>query len=625
MFVEETLGIVDIVVFSVLTAAGYFTGLYFSFRGSGRQVNARDRGTSSAVLEAFLGGRSLPATALAVSVLASVATAVGIVSFVGHYYAYGFHLDWALAGIPLSAAVVSLVIVPLLYDLRVASVFQYLRMRFDNKVGITACVVYFILSQSVGAVGIFSSAIAVSTMFPIPVVYSNIAIGLAGTIYTAMGGLRGVVWADCAQAFVMFLSPIVIIAKVLYDSLSVTPPLRPMSNANITDFAFRMNFDITTDENFWSGMAGALPFSLVRTGLDQMAVQRFMAARTLRDAKRIALAGPLLVLFFFFLGECTAIVIMYWFRDCDPVLRGAIKSYDEIVPHYMMTRLADLPTLRGLFLAGLVGASTSTISSIVNSHAAIFYIDVLSPYTKITEKEAVTVMRLLAFTSGTIMTLCAIACALPWYRSTAVHVILLLCGGSIRWTLPACCVITLGKLKGRGQRDAVGLFVPALACDRKKPFGYSTTTHASKDTRPLPAAIKLSDWIEKPSSGIDLQPVASSSVFPLYLVSFYWISFIGALSTIVLGTAISLLTGGRRNAKKNLHLTSAAFLNFWKRFEFMRRTFLLHEDEIRHDAIKLQQRDGHEDDEYSSLHKELSPTYKGQGMNALCASAEHVS
>ncbi|KAL1418003.1 hypothetical protein MTO96_005989 [Rhipicephalus appendiculatus] len=376
---------------------------------------------------------------------------------------------------------VSLIVVPLLYDLRVTSVFQYLRMRFDNKVGITACVVYFVLSQSVGAVGIFSSAIAVSTMFPIPVLYSNIVIGLAGTIYTALGGLRGVVWADCAQAFVMFLSPIVIIAKVLYDSSSVAPPLRPMSNANITDFAFRVNFDITTDENLWSGLAGALPFSLVRTGLDQMAVQRFMAARTLRDAKRIALAGPLLVLFFFFLGECTAVAIMYWFRDCDPVMRGAIKSYDEIVPHYMMKRLVDVPMLRGLFLAGLLGASTSTISSIVNSHAAIFYTDVVTPYTKISDRKAVAVMRLLAFASGTIMTLCAIAVPYPRHCSTAVHVILLLCGGTIRWALPAGFVVTVGQRKGSRQRDAACVRISDMACDWKEPYGHSTTTVASKD------------------------------------------------------------------------------------------------------------------------------------------------
>ncbi|KAH8030737.1 hypothetical protein HPB51_011537 [Rhipicephalus microplus] len=367
---------------SPLAAIGMYIEHYLT-----RKAAPSDGGAPSAVLEAFLGGRTLPAAALAVSVLASVATAVGVVSFVGHYYAFGFHLDWALVGIPLAAVIVSFVFVPLIYDLRVASVFQYLRMRFDNKVGITACVVYFLLSQSIGAVGIFSSAIAVSTMFPIPLVYSNIGIGLAGTIYTALGGLRGVVWADCIQAFVMFFSPIVIIIKVLYDANTVTPPLRPMSDVNVTEMAFRLTFDITNDENLWSGFAGALPFGFVRTGFDQMVVQR------------IALAGPIFVLVYFIIGELTGVSIIYWFRDCDPVLHGAIKSYDQIVPYYMMKNLADVPILRGLFLAGLVGASTSTVSSIVNSHAAIFYVDVVTPYVKLNEKKAVIVMRLLGVAS----------------------------------------------------------------------------------------------------------------------------------------------------------------------------------------------------------------------------------
>ncbi|KAK8779770.1 hypothetical protein V5799_018889 [Amblyomma americanum] len=168
-----------------------------------------------------------------------------------------------------------------------------------------------------------------------------------------------------------------------------------MTDANLTDFWFRTSFDATNDENFWSGMAGALAFSFVRTGFDQMAVQRFMAARTLREAKGIAIAGPLFVFVFFFLGDCTGIAIIYWFRDCDPVLRGSITSYDQVVPYYLTTSLSDVPVLRGIFLAGIVGASTSTVSSIVNSHAAIFYIDIVTPYFKISDRRAVFVMRLL--------------------------------------------------------------------------------------------------------------------------------------------------------------------------------------------------------------------------------------
>ncbi|KAH7938895.1 hypothetical protein HPB52_002183 [Rhipicephalus sanguineus] len=120
----DNLHVGDIVIFIVLTAAGYIVGLYFSFSRTCCQAATSDGGAPSAVLETFLGGRTLPGVALAVSVLASVANAVGVVSFVGHYYVYGFNHFWALTGIPLAAAAVSLVFIPLLYNMRVASVFE---------------------------------------------------------------------------------------------------------------------------------------------------------------------------------------------------------------------------------------------------------------------------------------------------------------------------------------------------------------------------------------------------------------------------------------------------------------------------------------------------------------------
>ncbi|KAL3199993.1 hypothetical protein MRX96_013385 [Rhipicephalus microplus] len=569
----DSLGVGDIVVFSVLTGIGYFVGLYFSFGRARRQVRAIFQRQLECICctEAMEEPRqpsSRPSWAVVpcrqqrwpCPCWRPVATAVGVVSFVGHYYAFGFHLDWALVGIPLAAIIVSFVFVPLIYDLRVASVFQYLRMRFDNKVGITACVVYFLLSQSIGAVGIFSSAIAVSTR-----------IGLAGTIYTALGGLRGVVWADCIQAFVMFFSPIVIIIKVLYDANTVTPPLRPMSDVNVTEMAFRLTFDITNDENLWSGFAGALPFGFVRTGFDQMVVQRFMAARTIRQAKVIALA------------------------DCDPVLRGAIKSYDQIVPYYMMKNLADVPILRGLFLAGLIGASTSTVSSIVNSHAAIFYVDVVTPYVKLNDKKAVIVMRLLAFASGTIMTLGAIA--VP-YLGTAARLFmsfycsaagpfsgLFLLALSSPWvnakgagcSTLLVCIFLLWHALGRGLSD-----IPPVPA-------------STQIARPLPTAVECHSY-----------------VFPLYLLSFYWISFIGALLTIFLGTALSLLTGGHKTAKKNVRLTSPVFLNIWKRFPRLRQTMTLQDEGIKNGPFLLQPNEREDQNERNPhLDAELVPIYKG--------------
>ncbi|XP_037572159.1 sodium-coupled monocarboxylate transporter 1-like [Dermacentor silvarum] len=405
----KSLDAADCAVFGILTAVGYVVGLYFSFARRRRQFTSADHGSNSAAMETFLGGRSLPEAALTVSVLASVVNGVSVVGFLGHFYGYGFHTMWPLSAMPLAVLVTSTALVPLLYNMRAASIFQYLRLRFDNKVGITACIVYFMLSQTLGAVGIYSAAVGVSTMFSVPLLYCNVAIGLAGTIYTALGGLRSVVWADCAQAAVMAATPVIIIGKVIYDSDSANPPLRPLSDFNATQYMFRTSFDPTTEENVWSGLAGALPYSFVRFGFDQMVVQRFMAARTLREAKRLAVTGAVLVIAFFVTSAFGALSIIYWYRDCDLALSGAISSYDQVVPYFLRERLSDVTMVRGIFLAGLLSASTSTVSSIVNSHAATFYIDIVSPYVDMSESTAVNVMRLLALASGTIMTLFAIA------------------------------------------------------------------------------------------------------------------------------------------------------------------------------------------------------------------------
>ncbi|KAH6944510.1 hypothetical protein HPB50_003660 [Hyalomma asiaticum] len=98
----------------------------------------------------------------------------------------------------------------------------------------------------------------------------------------APGGLRSVVWADCVQAVIMTGSPLVIIAKIVYDSATSTQPPRPLDDLNIKAYFFR-----------------------------------------------VAFLGVFLVSLFYAIIGLTALAIIYWFRDCDPVLSGRITRYDQ--------------------------------------------------------------------------------------------------------------------------------------------------------------------------------------------------------------------------------------------------------------------------------------------------------
>ncbi|KAM7304195.1 putative sodium-dependent multivitamin transporter isoform X1 [Ixodes scapularis] len=287
------MNLLEYIVFTVLVISNIALGLYFSF-------GKKHRGGTTD--EMFLGERNIPTFALAVSVLATMMSAVGIIGFTAHFYAYGIHILWFIPTMFLTLPLVTHVITPVLYKLQITSIFEYLRLRFGNKLGVTASVLYFFFGQSLGALAVHASSIAVSTVFHVPLMWSSIAIGFTATVYTALA-----------------------------------------------------------------------------------AVQRYLAARTLKDARRTAWIGTAMISVYFIINMALGLVMTYWYRGCDPELSGEISTHDQIIPFYVVRNLASFPGFSGIFLAGIVGATTSTTSSLINSLTAICYIDIASQVFKITE------------------------------------------------------------------------------------------------------------------------------------------------------------------------------------------------------------------------------------------------
>ncbi|KAK8762125.1 hypothetical protein V5799_026608, partial [Amblyomma americanum] len=66
-----------------------------------------------------------------------------------------------------------------------------------------------------------------------------------------------------------------------------------------------------------------------------------------------------------------------------PPDRCRSSSYFQLVPFYVVQDFRDFTGLSGVFLAGVVSASVSTVSSMVNSQAAVWYFDVVTPFFKV--------------------------------------------------------------------------------------------------------------------------------------------------------------------------------------------------------------------------------------------------
>ncbi|XP_049524006.1 sodium-dependent multivitamin transporter-like [Dermacentor silvarum] len=121
----------------------------------------------------------------------------------------------------------------MLHRLRITSVFEYIRWRFNRAISLTACVIYIFLTQSIGAISILAASVMLVRVFNAPLLWCNIAIGLSGTIYTALGGLRGVVWTDCMQFIIILVAPAALFAKIMVDSLSANSTVQPLSEMDV--------------------------------------------------------------------------------------------------------------------------------------------------------------------------------------------------------------------------------------------------------------------------------------------------------------------------------------------------------------------------------------------------------
>nr|XP_037290072.1 sodium-coupled monocarboxylate transporter 1-like [Rhipicephalus microplus] len=375
------------------------------------------------------------------------------------------------------------------------------------------------------------------------------------------------------EGLIMTASPLIIIGKIVFDSVHSEMPMRPITDFNTTFYFWETKADITTDETVWAAAIGALPLHLVRLGLDQMITQRFLAAKTMRDAKAVAFCCIGILSFFYALNGITALAIVFWFRDCDPVLKGDIPRYDQIVPYYINTSASALMGIRGLFLAGVISASISTISSIVNSHAAVLYVDIVTPYINISEKRSGFVMAALAAGSGTIMTLLGLL--VPYIGSAARFFIALYAAASGPFAgiiILATC-FPWSNAKGTASA-ALGVFLLQIWQTAGRFASNAEAVRMTYSVDSCPANTTSAAINETlpyvPRTALCLRcvylmsPPCSPDVFALYRLSAYWCCLFATLLTVAIGLVLSILTArAEDDLEKTASLSSPIALKFW--------------------------------------------------------------
>ena len=235
----------------------------------------------------LLANRSLPWWAVGLSVMATQLSAITLVGTTGQAYADGMRFIQFYFGLPLAMVLLSMTLVPFFYRSGVYTAYEYLERRFDVKTRTLASLLFlFGRSMSTGAI-ISAPAVILSIIFHWNLTLTILAIGGPTILYTMLGGVQAVTWTDVKQMAIVVGG---LVCAVIALILGLPHDVGVAQALHVAGAAGRMNtidfhFDPRQTYTFWSGLIGGLFLHLSYFGCDQSQVQRYLTAKSLRQAR----------------------------------------------------------------------------------------------------------------------------------------------------------------------------------------------------------------------------------------------------------------------------------------------------------------------------------------------------
>lgn len=244
----------------------------------------RSRGTRR-IEGYFLAGRSLPWWAVGLSVMATQMSAITLIGTPGQGATDGLRFVQFYFGLPLAMVLLGVTLVPLLRGAKVYTAYEYLERRFGPGTRSLAAFL-FLISRGLAAGTIISApGVVISALFGWPLLWSVALIGVPTVLYTMLGGVRAVMWTDVKQMCLIVVALAAVVATLLAQ-LPVSPgEALQIAGATGRLKVFDFSFSATETYTFWSGLFGGTVLMMSYFGADQSQVQRYLAARSVGEAK----------------------------------------------------------------------------------------------------------------------------------------------------------------------------------------------------------------------------------------------------------------------------------------------------------------------------------------------------
>jgi len=235
----------------------------------------------------LLADRSMRWWTVALSVMATQASAITFISTPGQAYVDGMRFVQFYFGLPIAMIILSITAVPLYHKLKVFTAYEFLEQRFDLKTRALAAFLFLIQRGLAAGLTIYAPSIILSLLLGWDLYLTNLAIGGLVIIYTTSGGSKAVSWTQVHQVVIIFVGMAAafgIMLSLLPADISFMDALTVAGKSgklNAVDFSF----DLDNRYSFWSGLIGGLFLQLSYFGTDQSQVGRYLGGQSITQSR----------------------------------------------------------------------------------------------------------------------------------------------------------------------------------------------------------------------------------------------------------------------------------------------------------------------------------------------------
>jgi SSS family transporter len=355
-----------------------------------------------------LGGRRVPWWAVMASIIAAETSAATFLGAPGEgYEKRSLAYVQLVFGLILGRLIVGYRFLRPYYEYKVYTVYDYLGVRFGPATKNYVSALFLLMRTLASGTRLFVPSLVMVLAWRMltgggqthlgqqavsgvaPYLVAIVALTIVTCVYTALGGIKAVIWTDLIQACLMFGSALVAIGTLLYHvggfhAVAAAVPqttrvegyfltgLEPQRVAqwqaagHVTQMSFweYLKLILASDYTLFSALIGTTLSNMAAFGTDQDMVQRMLTAETHQKARRSLITAAFMDLpiaaAFTFIG-----ILLYVYYRQDPTYRPTANA--DVFGSYILN---VMPTgIRGLVLAGVFATAMGSLSAALNALA----------------------------------------------------------------------------------------------------------------------------------------------------------------------------------------------------------------------------------------------------------------